>query len=41
LCWYLLWLHGGGQDKLARSVSTSLLLVAQNVSGNHVLIIRR
>ena len=40
LCWYLPWLHGGGQDRLARIFSTSLLLVAQHVSGNHVPIIR-
>jgi len=40
LCWYLQWLHGGGQDRFAGSASTSLLLFAQHVSGNHVPIIR-
>jgi len=39
LCWYVPWLHGGGQDQLAGSASTSLLLVAQHVSGKHVPII--
>jgi len=38
--WYLPWLHGGGQDRLAGSDSNSFLLVAQHVSGNHVPIIR-
>jgi hypothetical protein len=40
LCWYLPWLHGGGQDRLARSVSTFLLLLPQHVSGDYVPIIR-
>jgi len=40
LCWYLPWLHGGIEYRLAGSASTSLLLVAQHVSGNHVPIIR-
>jgi len=40
LCWYLPWLHAGGQDKLASSASTPLLLVAQHVSGNNVPNIR-
>jgi len=40
LCLYLPWLHGGGQDGLAGCASTSLLLVAQLVSGKHVPIIR-
>ena len=40
LCWYLPWLHGGGQDRLAGSASTSQLLFAQHVSGKHVPIIK-
>jgi len=40
LCWYVPWLWEGCQDSLEASVSTSLLLVAQHVSGNHVPIIR-
>jgi len=40
LCWYMPWLREGCQDRLAGSVSTSLLLVAQRVSGIHVTIIR-
>jgi len=39
LCWYVPWLNGGGHDRLAGSASTSLLLVAQHVTGNHVPII--
>jgi len=33
LCWYVPWLREGCQDLLAVSASTSLLLVAQHVSG--------
>jgi hypothetical protein len=40
LCWYVPWLREGCHDWLAGSASTSLLLVAQHVSGKHVLIIR-
>ena len=40
LCWYVPWLREGCQDRFAVSASTSLLLVAQHVSGNHVPIIR-
>jgi hypothetical protein len=40
LYWYVPWLREGCQDRLAGSSSTSLLLVAQHVSGNHVPIIR-
>ena len=40
LCWYLPWLHGGGHERLGGSASTSLVLVAQHVLGNHVSIIR-
>jgi len=40
LCWFVPWLLEGCQDRLAVSASTSLLLVAQHVSGNHVSIIR-
>jgi len=40
LCWYVPWLREGCQDRLAGIASTSLLLVAQHVSGNHVPIIR-
>jgi len=40
LCWYVPWLREGCQDRLAGSASTSLLLVAQHVSGNNVPIIR-
>jgi hypothetical protein len=40
LCWYVLWLREGCQDRLAVSASTSFLLVAQHVSGIHVPIIR-
>jgi len=40
LCWYVPWLREVCQDRLAGSASTSLLLVAQHVSGNHVPIIR-
>ena len=40
LCWYVPWLLEGCQDRLAGSASTSLLLVAQHVSGNYVPIIR-
>jgi len=41
LCWYVPWLREGCQDRLAGSASTSFLLDAQNVSGNHVPIIRK
>ena len=40
LCWYVPWLREGCQDRLAGSVSTSLLLVAQHVPGNYVPIFR-
>ena len=40
LCCYLPWVNGGGHDLLAGSDSSSLLLVTQHVSGNHVPIIR-
>jgi len=40
LCWYVPWLREGCQDRLAANASTSLLLVAQHVSGNHVPFIR-
>jgi len=40
LCRYVPRLREGCQDLLAGSASTSLLLVAQNVSGNHMPIIR-
>ena len=40
LCWYVPWLREGCQDRFAGSVSTSLLLVAQHVSGKHVPFIR-
>jgi len=40
LCWYMPWLWEGCQDRLAGSASTSFLLNAQLVSGNHVPIIR-
>jgi len=40
LCWYVPWVREGCQDRLAVSASTSLLLFAQHVSGNHVHIIR-
>jgi len=40
LCLYMPWLRDGCQDWLAASASTSFLLVAQHVSGNHVPIIR-
>jgi len=40
LCWYVPWLRERCLDRLAGSVSNSLLLVAQHVSGNHVPIIR-
>jgi len=40
LCWYMPWLREGCQDRLAVSASTSFLLVAQHVSGNHVRIFR-
>jgi len=40
LCWYVPWLREGCQDRLAGSASTSLLLVAQHVSGKDVPIIR-
>jgi len=33
LCWYVPLLREGCQNRLAGSASTSLLLVAQNVSG--------
>jgi len=48
LCWYVPWLQGGYQVRLAGSASmdgslfvffVSLLIVAQHVSGNHVSII--
>jgi len=39
LCWYVPWLREGRQNRLAGSASTSLLLVAQHVSGIHVPII--
>jgi len=37
---YVPWLREGCQDRLACSVFTSLLLVAQHVSGNLVPIIK-
>jgi hypothetical protein len=40
MCWYVPWLRERCQDRLADSSSTSLLLVAQQVSGNDVRIIR-
>jgi len=40
LCWYVPWVREGCQERLVGSASTSLLLVAQHVSGNHVPIIR-
>jgi len=40
LCWYMPWLREGCQDRLAGIDSTSLLIVAQHVSSNHVPIIR-
>jgi len=40
LCWYVPWLRECCQDRLAGTASTSLLRVAQHVSGNHVPIIR-
>ena len=40
LCWYVPWLREVCQDRLACSASTSLVLVAQLVWGNHVSIIR-
>jgi len=40
LCWYVPWLRDGWQDRMAGSASTSILLVAQHVSGNHVPIIK-
>jgi hypothetical protein len=39
LCWYVPWLREGCQNRLAGSASTSLLLVAQHVSGKYVPII--
>ena len=43
-CWYVPWLHEGGQVRLAVDVTfvffISLLIAAQHVSGNHVPIIR-
>jgi len=39
MCWYVPWLREGCQDRFAGSASTSLLLDAQHVSGNHVPII--
>jgi hypothetical protein len=39
LCLYVSWLREGCQNRLAGSASTSLLLVAQHVSGKHVPII--
>jgi len=41
LCWYVPCLREVCQDRLACSASTSFLLVAQHVSGNHVPIIMR
>jgi len=40
LCWYMPWLREVCQDRLAASASTSFLLAAQHVSGNHVPVIR-
>ena len=40
LCWYVPWLREGCKERLAVSASTSLLLVAQQVSVNYVPIIR-
>jgi len=40
LCFYVPWLREGCQDRLAGSASTSLLQVAQHVSGNHVPFIK-
>jgi len=40
LCWYMPWLREGCQNLLVGSASTSFILVAQNVSGNNVPIIR-
>jgi len=40
LCWYVSWLREGCQDRLADSASSSLVLVAQHVSGNNMPIIR-
>jgi len=40
LFWYMPWLRESCQNRLAGSDSTSFLLFAQHVLGNHVPIIR-